>query len=891
MNKIRFKYLAVGLGLIIPYLIIYRAFFTGANLSLGDAPYFYPENLRQLINLPLTWDIRNSNFGLPQLTTIWLFLPTFLMGLLHLTGLNSDLLIRLIFYLPATLLAIVTSWLLIRQLTDNLWAKFIGSFFYGFNNYFLMIIDGGQVGFGLGYGLFPLSIWALIRFLNSRTIANFWIASVTYFLVINVDLRVALLSIFLTILWQMIDQDFRKSFLKKQFWLAVVVASSLLLSSFWVIPVVFNLNNLNFGQTISQATQLNFIQLSDSLLLFQPHFPLNEFGKTLPPPWYFTLLPILLSLTVLVKQKRLSWLVLFLLVMVFLAKGTNPPLGEMFDFLTSQLPGGVIFRDSSKFYLPMMLTASVLLAVSLSWWLKQTDRVATKMVAVVLIYSYLLLLIHPAWLGSFTGVLGSNLKSPDYQVIYQQLKSDSEFTRSIWFPETPPAAFSSTNHPAISANQLFNDRPFASMIDGSYDLFGFLNNENYPEWLRLLGVQYSFYPEDQRQKTVTPRDRVERGQWLTFVNKLPGFSKLDWPVDTPAYQLDKPVMPHFFAQNKLLVVVGGDEVYKQLMSMPDFDLANQGIVFLESCQVEKDLLNDAKVDSLVLLIYQKSLLDLAMTRFCDQAVSVKEASQGEWAIRSGSDYLKWKAELLEKGLRTDEYDFGQGIAFSTQPGEKLALGLNAAREGVYYLSLRLNLASTSAGLKINFNNQQFNTKLTDGVFRWQSYGPYQLKEGQHNLELQNIKGLSVFNTALLIEQSQFEEAMKKSTEITSQVKTYQLNSDSDWQSLIGEFASESIKVVADQLSPTHYRIKLPNNANWLTFTDHYNSDWKLVTSQPLPFYSMVNGFYIGNLSAPSEVDLKFIPQQTVIPGIILSAVSLIIMGGVSLTIFLTRKRL
>jgi len=43
--KNNIKLLVILLGFVVPYILIYRAFFVSGPLAFGDAPYFYPEKV------------------------------------------------------------------------------------------------------------------------------------------------------------------------------------------------------------------------------------------------------------------------------------------------------------------------------------------------------------------------------------------------------------------------------------------------------------------------------------------------------------------------------------------------------------------------------------------------------------------------------------------------------------------------------------------------------------------------------------------------------------------------------------------------------------------------------------------------------------------------------
>src|SRR5258708_171764 len=500
------------LFIVIIYALVFRSFFSNSILSFGDAPYFFRENLRELFNIPLAWDVRNNNLGAPQGLVLWLFLPTFVFGLLNqLFNLSNQVLIRLIFYFPATLLALWGSWKYLGKFSQDKTVRLLGSFLYGFNTYFLMLLDGGQIGMALSYGLFPLGILFLTNFLETPSRQNNYLSIVILFLISNSDLRVFIILFVYILSFLIIEGLLKKTFPKtfKQilnlFFLLLLTIS---LDLFWVIPFALNLKN--GVASIGSLSSTQFINLTNSLLLFQPHFPLNEFGNLFTTPFYFAFLPILLFLGLIIqsnkKQASINYLLFgFLFCMfAFLTKGFAEPLGGFYKIAIEKLPLGVSFRDSSKFFIPLFLVASTLICFSLDI-LKFYIKKANYLI-VMIVFFYLCLLIYPSLLGRLTGNLGFKTFPSDYQTIYQKISSSDNFYRSLWFPQKPSLGFGDWDHPALSANDLYKERPFASMIDGEYDLFYYLHNPQLNDWLSLIGVKYLFFPIDERKKTWRPQD-------------------------------------------------------------------------------------------------------------------------------------------------------------------------------------------------------------------------------------------------------------------------------------------------------------------------------------------------------------------------------------------------
>lgn len=890
MNKI--KTLLIILGFALPYLVIYKAFFFRGPLAFGDAPFFSPENLKELFNQPLLWNFKDTNLGAPQYYIIWLYLPTFIYGLLnHFWGLGNDLLVRLVFYFPATTLGLIGTWVFLGRFTTNTWSKFLGSFLYGFNTYLLMLIDGGQVGVSLAYGLFPLTAASLLNYVHDFSLKNYFGALLLLLAILSADIRIALILLIFVVFVISVERSCKIEIFVKR--LALMGLSVAGLSAYWLVPVitssgigdVASLSGLNNGG--------NFVTLLDSLFLFQPHFPLNQFGKVFPLPFYFSLLlliilgclPLLFKVKDLSQRRRVLLFSLLFLFLAFLAKGGSDPLGEGYSFLMNKLPLGTAFRDSSKFYTPLILTGSVLLTLTVDALRKVFIKKFFFVSMMLLIYIYLLVLIYPAILGNLSGVLRSSTENKDFQEISQRIGSNRGFTRSLWFEEKPPLGYFSWDKPALSANNLYMERPFASMIEGKYDLFNFLHNPQATNWLRLLGIKYVFFPEDQRKKEWSAQERDERQQFLQFVNTIPGLWKLSWPLSFPAFEITNS-MPHLFAQKKAYLVVGGEEIYQHLFQGKNFNLASQGFIFTEEGRVNLNDLMKVEPNSLEIIL-EKEKIDLTMAALKKLMISPYKAQFNQWGLRGKEDYLIWRYDFLQHGIKISEFDYAQGVAFSTQRGEKITFKINVPQRGDYYLAVRFTSATLQSGMKVTFSDRKYVlNSQNDSRFQWELLGPVALEKGEQNIEFINDGNFVVLNTLALVGQEDFSQAQKLTERLMSRFPVLKINGDDDWPKLANSFNDNYILVPYKMIDPTKYKIDFPANARWLVFSDHFHSDWRIngVSSLNFPFYAMINGLYVVD---PGDNILAFSPQENVKEGIILSVASLLAI--VITAIFLKRK--
>ena len=255
------------IALSLPAFFIFRAFFLPGPLAWGDAPFFPPESLKSLVSELPAWTNRGQNFGGPM-GYLWLYPLMVLYGLVN----NNDIAIRIIFYFPAVVLSFVTAWFFAKKVNLSLIGRFFASFVYGLNTYLILLIDGGQVGVALAYSLFPLAIGYVDRF---------WLGFGFLLAVSLADARLAVIALFTNIILS--PGKIRRFVI----WTLMLAA----LHTFWWYPLTRVNNALPVETSISK---LQLVSLINPLLLFQPHWPQNQFGEVSPPPFYFVLVPFLI---------------------------------------------------------------------------------------------------------------------------------------------------------------------------------------------------------------------------------------------------------------------------------------------------------------------------------------------------------------------------------------------------------------------------------------------------------------------------------------------------------------------------------------------------------------------------------------------------------------------
>lgn len=751
---------------LLPVFVAFRHIFFGQLPTWGDAPYFYPEALNDLYSKISIWTYRGQVLGGINYL-LWLYPVMFLMGFLHrLFSFGSDTLIRLIFYFPAIVLSGLGPYLLVRYLRLSKVVSFFTSLFYIFNTYFLLIIDGGQVGVALAYGIFPFVILSGKKLAVKPSLAAFLLFVAFSFLMTTVDPRIFIIASLLLFIWQILEDW-------KRVW--ILIASGLILiplNFYWLIPLL----GIKSEVLSLNVTDLQLSSLLNALFLYSSHWPGNVFGKVVQPSFIFVAIPFLVfGSLIFSKSKKILILCLLFLIFAFISKGSTPPLGNWYGLLT-RFNFGSVFRDSSKFFIPLVLIGGILIG-------QTVDVLKNKFkILPILAYLFLLFLVAPVFSGNLNFILSERKVGNDFQIIYENIKKQNVFFRTLWFPERHPLAFESKEHPTADARGLIKLLPISS-LSASEDVFNFLNDPAYVKWLKVFGFKYLILSGDPRNPKPSSEDIKGWNILEGLITKTPDLIKVNWGTSFPIYEITDNFPENYFVKD-IVAVVG-----------PFVD-STKSAVYFEDGILDPYFLEGKNPDSVKIHFNGKDKNDLTMSFLQKYFISPSENISSDWMIFRQESIQKAKYELLIRGFEYKDLDYKKGIAMSSQKGERIKFKFTIPDDGKYILAERL----------ANKDRQNLVWKFEEK----------DLKKGIFENEVVNTSGLEILNTIALIPIDELNKAGKTS------------------QSYISKFG------LADKLSIKDLQTKDINlkDGNWQILNESYNPIWN-----SLPIYSTINGIY------------------------------------------------
>lgn len=681
--------------------VFWRFFLPGPHVAT-DLHHTFNQDLISQFSQPSTWGSAGAvGLGEYAVGVLWAWPIHLIFGLFGRFGFSHDFLMKIIGLPPILIMGTFSIYKLLEYLKVGKWGRLIGILVYLLNSYFILLIDGGQIGLALSYSLLPLGWLFYKRYLELKSLRELLIFLFVTLAISIFDIRIiyflVLLIAFDFLFNLLVNRDVSFSLVASYIKLAFISGIVLLaFNGFWIFPSYFS-RAPSLPATYTRTAQtsfLNFTQLKHSISLLQPHWYENVFGKIPPFRKEFLLIPILAFLAPILKRKdkRVWFWTTVAVVSVFLTKGANPPLPGVYPWLFTHIPGLSLFRDSTKFFFLITLSYSVLIAFTVDEIAKRLPKF--KVLFPLLLIFYLLFLIRPVYLGKMTGTLSEPAYKNEYLGIAEQIGKDLNFGRIFWISTKAPLGYSSYLHPSVEAGRLGEERPFASATVGTYETLNHLREASYMgQLLDILGIKYLIYPYPDTRREDLDEEKV--AYYHTFLGQLSG---LPWVGSVTNFGTDQEPVPaletkssqdHFFVAPATWTVLGSDSIYKELSSFPQFNLSKNAFLFLE----EKPKSGE-NIDSLPfskVLLYGKSELDL-VANFFNQSSYVfpakyldfspsNDSGSSSWpasnALRSNAGWWKreavdtvWFRDFLQQKYGIDNSDFDYGGGWAVAEGAK-----------------------------------------------------------------------------------------------------------------------------------------------------------------------------------------------------------------------------
>lgn len=536
-------------------IIFCQQLFSVSTFSRGDWPYMFPSAASEFSS-PLPY-YKGYN-GLGQGSILFTGLETFFQWGARAVGATAGWRFFELFFWFIPLLAIssFSSYLLTKS--------WVGVLIYTTNTYILMIIGGGQFGVGLAYAFAPLVIYTWMRLFRDEEdspvskkhylsiVASAVLTGVIGAIQVLFDPRIAIITLSSAVLYFVFALLFIKKSCVKRFLTSSIIRFVIggviifLLNAFWILPfLLYGAGPLEHGRSadfsLGIVRFLSFSNFSHAFSLLHPNWPENIFGKTYFLQPEFLLIPILAFSLLLFpgsygksKQnfRKILFFSLLAIIGSFLAKGTSEPFGEVYAFLYKYVPGFILFRDATKFYLLIALSYSVVIPLVLSKIRREVITIFSKykqsytyylaVLPIFLFVFFWLFLIRPVFEGKLSGTFRPIGVTAEYMQFAKKIEDEKSFSRILWVPKHQRFGYYSLTHPALSAELFFETSSPAAILDA-------LRNPKTLTLLQEAAVSWVVVPTDTQSEIFLKErkpDNVLRQQFISGLEQTAYLSRV-----------------------------------------------------------------------------------------------------------------------------------------------------------------------------------------------------------------------------------------------------------------------------------------------------------------------------------------------------------------------------
>ena len=475
--------------------------------------------------------------------------------------------------LPVIILCVVPIYILVKYITKHDIAATIGTLVYSFNTY-MLLRQTDQLNITICMLLFPLLFFFFIKSLDEKkgylSMSAAWVG-----VIISIfDFRLSYVCVGISFLYLIYSSVFspKSQIIFKTLSFLLIVLLPLLVNTYWLLPLLrLNLisNNELFSRGLFGDSYMNIRQ---AITLFHPFWTGKEPSVFIlqVTPWYMFFIPILAFAGWYMnrKDKHILFFAIVACLGIFLTKQSAEPFGAVYKFLYDRLPGFNAFREASKFYFLIALGYSVLISGFFNK-LNQMKAITPVVNKVLFILIALLFVINtkPFLTGEIGTLYVPRTVHSDYNIWDNLIKSDKEFSRSLWVPTDTRWASYNNVHPKLG---------LASLIE--YDGWSrYLTNKDINFYLsqkQLLSILTSNYSNNLLDNTsfkyiiIPPETATEnifktygsRGSYIDSLDKLPYLHRINAHTSEMVIYENKLFNQHIFATYTPLKLASSEPV-------------------------------------------------------------------------------------------------------------------------------------------------------------------------------------------------------------------------------------------------------------------------------------------------------------------------------------------
>ncbi|MBD3229221.1 MAG: hypothetical protein GF329_13645 [Candidatus Lokiarchaeota archaeon] len=592
MDKKLLNKILIGIIILISIAVHHQWFFNFKPIADGDWLYHFRETDFDLLSKPYKW----VPYGLGKILEVRYFYPfRFLFGVFSTLGIDYPISERLLFLWPVSIISSLGSYLLIKYVTKSEIGGFIGSLFYSYNTYFLLN-QNGHLTVSMAYSLAPIIILYFLKLTENFSIKNSILLGLILFISSFYEFRIMyLISIIMGLYFlfyniMKIESNRLKRSIKA---LLIPILICLLLNSYWLIDFLFYkgfegselLNRPIFGNS--------FFDLKRSIVSSHPFWTGGE-PTTFKPQeieLQFWVIPItaFFSLLILKRNKYLIFFSFLALIGIVLLKQYSHPFGEAYKWAFKKIPTFSIFRDSSKFFLFIKVSYSVMIGFFIRGLKGKMANKKYNFYVIAIIISILILWNTKPFITGEIGKLTLPKEVPkENMYLKEYIYHQDTFFRTLCVPYCNSYIYSDFEHPKISLitllkNELNYIKP---NYNEHYKNIDYFFNQNYTDYiLDQMSIKYIIIPNDPNNETY--RNYGPKEFYLEVLkNKTFLKEKNIWTEEIIVYE-NHNYKPHIFASNDFITFnnISDFETFNEILD------ENSIFVFKDETGIQVNLSN------------------------------------------------------------------------------------------------------------------------------------------------------------------------------------------------------------------------------------------------------------------------------------------------------------
>jgi len=675
-------------------------YFKFGIMTHGDWRFWYGENLQEFFSPNFIWtNLLSHNLG--QVVSMITIYPAYAMyGFLAKIGFSYALAERIVFFFPASLISVFSSFFLIKKILKSEKAAFIGALLYSFNTYFLKI-QNSHLTIGVAYALAPFVLLAFINLLEKKKLKTAIIFSLLFSLMGYYEMRIVyVLScvLFLYFIFHLFSQKIsKKDFIIYSKLLLLSLIIIFLLNSFWTLPLLNIPTDVYSSAAERGLFGNNFLDINYALTLFYPFWHKGEIipfvNQEIPSLMWFLPIFAFSSLLFWKKNKNVLFFSFISLLGILLTKQVSPPFSGLYPWLYNNFPGFDLFREASKFFILIAFGYSVLLAFI---FLTIFNLFKRKYLANIffLLATVLLLLNSTALITGKINYLFLGRDVPEEYCKYKDfIRSQKDYFRTLWVPGLGRFGYYDSFHPVATVE----------MLRYTFQLYGteYLTSLKYffdDHFINKLSIKY----------VVLPYDSLEEGYYLhspskmeleKFLKNYDWLKRLNVGNDKIIVYENENYWPHIYSDSGLN--------YYQTNASEFGDFAQNQNLYLNSDLEKNDYLLD-KLDNIIVPIEADPDKIAEMKLAVDKTTDAKEQKK-----------LQGNLDLYAKNLFFKDF--------------KLQIPVKANYK-IYFKKDSTLANNANVGVKIG--NRSFLKDVQEADKQGRSYfNQLELDEGEHSFKL------------------------------------------------------------------------------------------------------------------------------------------------------------